>query len=126
MRNALRHKFDGLVNSPQLIVEARKIESEFSKQEVQVNHISTEISSAIQQGLEKINSRLTALERRMGSQANVSAPPNAPSPSPRPERTASNGQKKPLICFKCHQPGHIAKKCALNSQRSGSGSGPTS
>ena len=126
MRNALRHKFDTLAQSPQFIVEARKIESEFSSHDVRVNHLNTEISSAIQQGFDKIHSRLTALERRVESHSNPSGASKAPTPSSRPEKNSGNGQRKSIICYKCQQPGHIAKKCALNSQRSGQGSGPTS
>ena len=107
-------------------MEARKIESEFSSHDVRVNHLNTEISSAIQQGFDKIHSRLTALERRVESHSNPSGASKAPTPSSRLEKNSGNGQRKSIICYKCQQPGHIAKKCALNSQRSGQGSGPTS
>ena len=123
MRNALRHKFDALVNSPQLIVEARKVESEFSTPEVQANQLNSDVSSTIQQGFEQLNSRLTALERRVGLQSTT--PVERSLPNPRQGKTANRGPRKQLTCFKCHKLGHIARECTLNSQGSGQGSGPT-
>ena len=126
IKNALRHKFDLLVKSPQLIVEARKIESEFMSQEVKVNQMSAEISAAIQVGFEKFNQRLSALEKKFETQSQSVAPGVAhTSPSAQKPRKNFDGQRKPITCFKCHQPGQIAKNCHLNSQGSGNGSGST-
>ena len=121
IKNALQHKFDLLAKSPQLIVEAWKIESELMTQEVKVNQVSTEISAAIQEGFEKFNHRLNALEKKLVSpgEAHTSQPGQK-------LRKKFDGQRKPITRFKCHQPGHIAKNRHLNSQGSGNGSGSTS
>ena len=127
MKNALRHKFDLLAKSPQLIVEARKIESEFMTQEVKVNQVSTEISAAIQEGFEKFNLRLSVLEKKFETQSQSVAlgAVHTSQPGQKPRKNF-DGQRKPITCFKCHRPGHIAKNCHLNSQGSDNGSSSTS
>ena len=64
-KDALRHKFDQLAGSPQFIMEARKIETEFSMQTVRVHQLDTGISLMVQKGFDEILARLSSLEDRL-------------------------------------------------------------
>ena len=126
IKDALRHKFDQLANSPQFIIEARKVESECNTKEVKVNQLNSDISATIQQGFERLNSRLNELERKVHSQATGTGSHHNPPHRSKPRTDSDKGQKKSIICFKCREPGHIAKKCHLNAQGSVKESGLTS
>ena len=65
MPYALRDKFDELAGSPQFIVEARKIESEFAGHGVKLQQVHPEMSPAIEWGFEEILFRLSTFEKEI-------------------------------------------------------------
>ena len=64
MKNALRHKFDELASSPQFIVEAKKIESEFAGHGVKLQQVHSEMLPTIERDFEEILARLNTLEKK--------------------------------------------------------------
>ena len=110
MKNALRHKFDELAGSPQFIVEARKIESEFAGHGVKLQQVHPELSPAIEQGFEEILARLSTLEKEIQNNRSAQKRSTGNQPQMGQKSQDSNGTaKKPVRCFKCHKLGHIAR-----------------
>ena len=67
IKNALRHKFDTFAGSPQFIIEARKIDSEFktAKLKAQQQQMITDPTPSFQKGLDEILQRLSSLEKKI-------------------------------------------------------------
>ena len=128
IKDALRHKFDTLAGSPNFIVEARKVDVEFSAQTVKVQQAEAEMSPMFQKRFDEILARLTALETKF-SQVTPSTTSSDSTPSHLTQQTQRNsqpqdsgtGSKKTVRCFKCNKLGHIAKNCCLNFKGSEKG-----
>ena len=130
IKDALRHKFDALAGSPNFIVEARKVDVEFSAQTIKVQQVDADMSPMFKKGFDEI---LTALETKF-SQVTPSTTSSDSTPSQLTQQTQRNsqpqgsgtGSKKTVRCFKCNKLGYIAKNCRLNFKGSEKGSSPTS
>ena len=127
MKNALRHKFDELAGSPQFVVEARKIESEFAGQAVKLGQVHSETLPAMERGFEEILARLSTLEKEIQSnrQTQKHTEYGDHHQTGQAPHESKKNMRKPVRCFKCHKLGHIARNCPLNSRGSEKGSGPT-
>ena len=64
MKNALRHRFDVMVNHSQFVSEARKVESEFTARTAKVHQANVELVPWLKQSLDSIMERLSAIEAR--------------------------------------------------------------
>ena len=137
IKNALRHKFDTFAGSPQFIIEARKINSEFksAKPKAQQQQMITEPTPSFQKGLDEILQRLSSLEKKI---ADKTVTDHGPGTLPGSGNSFGAGQTqgntrpkvprkcwKDIQCYRYHKFGHIAKRCHLNSTRSEGRSGLT-
>ena len=121
VKNALRHKFNGMAGSPNFMTKARRVESEFKMDKAKVNQLSSD-STPPQKSLDEILNQLSFLEKQVENKPNTE-------PISSSSNEVSGGQRKKCLktvkCFKCHKMGHIARNCPLNSKRSDSRSSPT-
>ena len=137
IKNALRHKFETFAGSPQFIIEARKIDSEFksAKLKAQQQQMITEPTPSFQKGLDEILQRLSSLEKKVADKT-VTDPSLGTSPASGNSFGAgqTQGNTRPKVprknwkdiqCYRCHKFGHIAKRCHLTSTRSEGRSGLT-
>ena len=128
MKNALRHKFDVMSNHSQFVVEARKVESEFTARTAKVHQANVEPVPWLKQSLDSIMERLSALESKTNPQVQPStqdqsqAKPQSMNSRPRGNKP---GKSSNIRCWGCNQVGHVRSKCPLNLNRSEGGSGPT-
>ena len=104
MKNALQHKFDVMANQSQLVVEARKVESEFAARTAKIQQTSVESQSWLKESLDSIKNRLTALEDRSRQ---TSTPSTGGRNSHRPQRNPQNKENKPnrpssIPCLGCN------------------------
>ena len=126
IKDALRHKFDALAGSPNFIVEARKVDVEFSAQTVKVQQADAEMSPMFKKGFDEILARLTAFSQVTPSTTSLDSTSSQSTQqtqrNSRPQGSGT-GSKKTLRCNKL---GHIVKNCHLNFKGTEKGSGPTS
>ena len=132
----MRHKCDTFAGSPQFIIEARKIDSEFksAKLKAQQQQMITEPTPSFQKGLDEILQRLSSLEKKIADKT-VTDPGPGTLPASGNSFGAGQTRKYPpkvprkswkdIQCYRCHKFGHIAKRCHLNSTRSEGRSGLT-
>ena len=99
VKYALKHKFDELAGIPQLIVEERKIKSEFDGHGVKLQQIHSEMSPPTEFGFEEIlasktpwgnKSSVTARHKNILMKVNIKLVKNH-------NRNAKNS----VHCFKC-------------------------
>ena len=74
IKNALSHKFNG---SPQFLVEARKIDSEFksAKLKAEQQQMITETTPSFQKDIDEILQRLSSLEKKIADETVVDSGP---------------------------------------------------
>ena len=72
MKNALRHKFDVMANHSQFVVEARKVESEFTARTAKVHQANVEPVPRLKQSLDSIMEQLSTLESKTNPQVQPS------------------------------------------------------
>ena len=131
--DALRHKFNPLAGSPNFIVEARKVDVEFSAQAIKVQQADAEMSPMFQKGSDEILARLTALETKF-SQVTPSSTSAASTPSQPTQHTQGihdhRGQEQVprRLCDVSSATNWdiLQKNYSLNFKGSEKGSGPTS
>lgn len=98
-----------------LIARARRLEQVFAPPPSAVRRVP--VPSPMEQELQRLTSVVSALERKVEALSVTKSRYDEKKKSdrgPQTSRTAdgAGAVKKPVICFRCKQPGHLARGCA--------------